>query len=412
MTAGHTKLTVPVVERPDVSVLMVTYGAREWVQRSLHALIEHTPPVYELIVVDNGSTDGTREYLRDGVQGARIIESPRNLGFGVGNDLAAVHARGDLLCFLNSDALVPTGWLDGLTAPFDDPRVGAVVPMYVFPDGSLQEAGVVVERDGRVVALGARGDANDPQWCVRRFVTYGSAACLLIRRSTFHVLGGFDPAYGLGYYEDVDLEFALRSVGLRVLLEPAVRVIHAQGASSPTHAEAVARRDANQERFRKRWATYVWHRPMMFGVPQPHRFSAARDIETPDRVLVLAPEIPRSSDPRHRMVTAMSSALDDGFVTLATLRASTEATALSGLLSAGVEVVAPDSWSAWLEQRRFHYSVIISSSGELREVGEALIDTQPQASVVAPPDERIVDDGAAFAIHFSGDTHGNLDTCG
>ncbi len=83
---------VEAVARPLVSVLMVTYGARIWVERALRALVDHTPPVYELVIVDNGSTDGTRAYVRDSIAGAQVIESPQNLGFGMGNNVAAMHA--------------------------------------------------------------------------------------------------------------------------------------------------------------------------------------------------------------------------------------------------------------------------------------------------------------------------------
>ena len=95
---------------------------REWVAQSLEALILNTPEPYELIVVDNDSTDGTREFLRASLRGARCIELSENIGFGLGNDRAALGARAPLLAFLNTDALVPAGWLPRLARNFDDPR--------------------------------------------------------------------------------------------------------------------------------------------------------------------------------------------------------------------------------------------------------------------------------------------------
>jgi GT2 family glycosyltransferase len=388
---------VEAVARPVVSVLMVTYGARSWVERALRALVDHTPPVYELIIVDNGSTDGTRGYLRDAVEGALVIESPQNLGFGMGNNLAAMHARGEFLCLLNSDALVPANWLEPLLERFADPRVGAVVPLYVFPDGTLQEAGSVVEADGRVIALGVRGDSDDPSWRFARTITYGSAACMLVRRSVFQALGGFDPAYGTAYYEDVDLAFRLATMGLRVVLEPAVRVVHAQGASSPTLAEAAARRDANQSRFHTRWEPLLAHRPRMFGAPQAHRFYAARDVEAVDRVLLLSPELPGVRDELFHTATTLAAALDQGMVTIATLRDAGDRSSVELLLAAGVEVAVAGDGDAWLKARCFHYAVVLAARPEQDALAGPLRATQPQATCSSPPDPAIVRDPERLA---------------
>ncbi len=385
-------LRVQPVSRPLVSVLMVTYGARTWVERAVRALIDHTPPVYELIVVDNGSTDGTREYLRDSIEGADVHESSQNLGFGMGNNLAAMHARGEFLCLLNSDAIVPADWLEPLLARFDDPRVGAVVPLYVNPDGTLQEAGSVVEPDGRVVSLGVRGDPRDPAWRFSRTITYGSAACLVMRRSVFQALGGFDPAYGTAYYEDVDLAFRLGEIGLRVALEPVVRVVHAQGASSPTLAEAAARRDANQLRFRDRWERLLVHRPNMFGAPQAHRFYAARDIEVVDRILLIAPAPLAARDNLGRVAVMLSAGLDAGMVTIATLQESQDRAAVDGLLAAGIEVAVAENFHDWLVRRCFHYAVVIVDGADRHGLAASLRATQPQATRTAPPDEATLHD--------------------
>jgi GT2 family glycosyltransferase len=389
---------VEAVPRPLVSVLMVTYGARTWVERALRALVDHTPPVYELIVVDNGSTDGTRAYLRGSIEGARVIESPVNLGFGMGNNLAAMHARGEFLCLLNSDAIVPVNWFEPLLARFDDPRVGTVVPLYVFPDGALQEAGSVVEADGRVIALGVRGDGDDPAWRFARTITYGSAACMLMRRSVFQALGGFDPVYGTAYYEDVDLAFRLAAIGLRVVVEPSVRVVHAQGASSPTLSDAAARRDANQLRFCERWEPMLGHRPQMFGAPQAHRFYAARDIEVVDRILVLSSELPGVHDELFHTAVTLAAALDQGMVTIATLRDTGDRSAVEQLLAAGVEVAVTDQSGAWLRSRCFHYAVVLAARPERDALAGALRATQPQATCATPPDPAIVRDPRRLAV--------------
>ncbi len=391
------RIEFPVVDDPLVSIVMVTFGAREWVERSLTALAAHTEPAYEVIVVDNGSEDGTREFLRDCVRNMSIHEAPRNLGFGIANDLAAMHARAEFICFLNSDAIVPEGWLTPLLASFADARVGAAVPVFVYPDGSLQEAGAVVEHDGLVVALGAHSDADDRQWQHRRFVAYGSAACLVVRRRDFLAIGGYDPGFGLGYYEDVDLALALRERGLRTVLEPSVRVVHAQGASAPSHADAIARRDANRERFRERRKWQLWHRPAMFGVPKAHRYVAARDADAVDRVLVLAPQFPRRGDRLYRSVVAIARALDEGIVTLAVPSSGDDPAVARELIANGVEAVAVDDWDVWFDRRRCHYAVVVTDlEPELvRATRHALADTQPQATYSRVPSGALVNDVGA-----------------
>lgn len=392
---------LPRVDRPAVSVLLVTYGARDWVERAIAALVAGTPPVYELIVVDNGSDDGTRELLRT-FEGATVIVAPRNLGFGVGTNLAALHARGAFLCLLNSDAIVPPGWLPQLLAPFEaDERVGAVVPAYVYPEGSLQEAGAIVEADGRVVALGAHGDPDAAEWRFPRVAPYGSAACMLVRRRVFEELGGFDPAYGTAYYEDVDLAFRMRAAGLRIVVEPAVRVVHAQGASSAP-GDAVTRRDANRERFCRRFAARLWGRPTVFGASQPHRTIAARDFDAVDRVLLLAPSLSvfatRGGTPQHA-ARALVASLRDGRVTAAAPSAGSgdaDAAGIDELLAAGVEVAAVDDWDAWLEARQFHYSVVISDESLRERLSEPLARTQPQATLAPLPGGATIADSAAF----------------
>src|SRR4051812_1011842 len=101
---------------------MVTHGALDWVTRALDALAASTPShQYELVIVDNASQDGTEALVRDhAAHAGRSIRTEcceTNLGFAAGNNLAANLARGNVLCFLNSDAIVSPGWLDPLVAP-------------------------------------------------------------------------------------------------------------------------------------------------------------------------------------------------------------------------------------------------------------------------------------------------------
>jgi GT2 family glycosyltransferase len=352
---------------------MVTFGAREWVERSLAALVEHTDVDFELVVVDNGSTDGTLDVLR-ALEGATVLEAGRNLGFGVANNLAALHARGELLCLLNSDAIVPARWTR-LSDTFADPSVGAVVPVYVAPDGRVQEAGAAVHDDALVVPFGV-GDV--PAWEFPRDVQYGSAACLVIPRRLFTELGGFDAAFSPAYFEDTDLAFRIWSSGRRVVLDPSVRVEHAQGASSRSLDEAVARRERNRGKFRDRWGATLAGRPRLHAAPYPHHFVAARDYHAPDRLLLVADA---GSDAATAAVVAgaLAQHLGDGRVTLAHLVDDTsrpDATARHPVDEVERVDLTRAEIDGWLESRAGHYSTLVAAPPLRRALAGAWFATQ------------------------------------
>ena len=138
-----------------VSVVMATHDAWGWIERSLAALAEHTPPVYEVIVVDNASSPATIDHLTGDVAGIRLIRNAENRGFGPANNQGAAEARGEILALLNSDLLVHAGWLGPLLARLDaDPACGAVAPRVLNVDGTLQEAGAILARDGTAAKHG------------------------------------------------------------------------------------------------------------------------------------------------------------------------------------------------------------------------------------------------------------------
>src|SRR5919201_3085888 len=109
------ELAFPAVARPLVSMVMLTRNDLHCVPQALEACLEHTDPVYELIVVDNASTDGTRAFL-ESVAGITLVANDSNYGFGVSNNLGAARAVGRYLLFLNSDVNVRGDWLPPLLA--------------------------------------------------------------------------------------------------------------------------------------------------------------------------------------------------------------------------------------------------------------------------------------------------------
>ncbi|MBC3763779.1 glycosyltransferase [Quadrisphaera oryzae] len=220
---------------------------------------------FEVVVVDNASTDGTRELL-DSLSGdVRTVRNEENRGFGDACNQGAEVARGEFVLFLNNDTAVTGDWLDVLVAAMDeDARRGAVQPKLLYPDGRVNDAGGLVFRDGVAVVYG-KGHLHPsaPELDVRRAPDYASGACLLVRSTAFREIGGFDHRYAPAYYEDTDLSFALRAAGWTVLYEPAAVVIHVEGATAGTDTTAgfKAHMPRNQRLFAEKWADELRHRP-------------------------------------------------------------------------------------------------------------------------------------------------------
>jgi GT2 family glycosyltransferase len=376
-------IVFPAVADPVVSIIIVTYGGWEWVAEALVAIVENTPPCYEVIIVDNASPDGTGDEIERSVGGATIVRNRANVGFGPGANQGALHAVARYLFFLNSDAFPQPGWLPPLLDVLEgDARAGAAAPCLVDPDGTLQEAGGLLGEDGFAVQYGLGADAGRFEYRFRRRCDYASAAALLVRRRDFVAVGGFDPAYGLGYFEDVDLCLELWERGLATVCEPRSRVVHLRGAS--THPEeSQARSILSHAVFVRRWGERLAFRTSLADTAvYPHRVAASRDARSFDRILVLEPAgsgEDRASAPG-LLAAELSEVWHESRVTLLTTDGPVPADVVPRLLAQGVEIASEDRGpEAWLGSRRFHYSIAVLRGLEAFDWGHELLRRfQPQ----------------------------------
>lgn len=213
----------------EVTVLVVTWRARELLRECLLALRAQTAP-HRLLVVDNASADGTAELLV-GFGEARVLRLPRNLGFagGLAAGLEAVDTR--WLALLNDDAVPEAGWLAALlTAAEADPGLAAVTSRLLLPTGRVNNAGVLLRPDGYGADRGL-GEPDGPPYDVPVEVFGFSGGAALLDTSALRAAGGVPAPYFL-YYEDTDTSWRLRLAGHRIGYAPGAVVWHAHSASA------------------------------------------------------------------------------------------------------------------------------------------------------------------------------------
>ena len=373
-------VALPRADRPLVSVVMVTFGGWALTRRALEALAEHTALPFEVVIVDNPTPEDVAARLRQELTGAEVLENDRNEGFGPAATRGAERARGELVLFLNTDTLVEPGWLEPLVGTLRSaPRAGAVVPMFLNEDGTVQEAGGLLFEDASTLMYGYGQPLTDPAYRFRRTVDYGSAACLLLRRAEFLEAGAFDPAFVPAYCEDVDLQLRLRERGRHTVYEPRSSVVHIRFGSSGLDERAAAGLVEKHEAIlRERWGHILAERPPRpeAGVPeQAHRVLEARDAEAVIRVLVVAPSAPND------LLEALLERHPSGRITLLTTGSPPDIDRLGGM---GVECASPlEDADSWLRSRRFHYTAVLAVAEDPDESLRAALDEhQPQAPIL------------------------------
>jgi GT2 family glycosyltransferase len=255
----------PVHEQVEISIVVPVFNQFRFTQACLASLQEHQGTErFEVIVVDDCSTDETGKAVPQ-MPGVVYLRNETNSGFITSCNRGAEKARGKYLVFLNNDTLVRDGWLKPLVNTFvEDPYAGIVGSKLIYPDGRLQEAGGVIWRDASGWNYGKFDDPAKPEYNYLREVDYSSAAALMIPKSLFQSVGGFDPRYAPAYYEDTDLAFKVRQAGYKVLYQPLSEVIHYEGATGGTDITTGTKKhqDINRSTFAKTWAAELVTKPV------------------------------------------------------------------------------------------------------------------------------------------------------
>jgi GT2 family glycosyltransferase/glycosyltransferase involved in cell wall biosynthesis len=252
--------SVPFVRPTNASIVIPNWNGKDLLEKFLPSVIEAISENDELIVVDNASTDGSAELIRQRFPHVKLIVTERNLGFGGGSNLGIASARNRIVVLLNNDMRVTSDFLQPLLDGFTDDRVFAVSSQIFFSDPSRrrEETGLTVGAFERGFIRVSHEVSPDIDTLFPTF--YAGGGSTAYDRKKFLELGGFDRLFEPFYLEDTDLSYCAWRKGWKVLYQPGSRLFHEHRATIGKHYS----REAILAYLKKNYVLMVWknvHRP-------------------------------------------------------------------------------------------------------------------------------------------------------
>jgi GT2 family glycosyltransferase len=224
--------------RPTLSVIILNWNGRAYLEGCLNALASQEPPPDRVVLVDNDSTDGSAAYVRERYPWVVVRETGGNLGFAAGNNLALREEAADVIVLLNPDVILSTGAVAALAGALaDDPTIGITGAKLWYPDGvTLQHAGGFITHPQALpghfgIGQPDTGEHAVPREVAPREVAYVIGAAAAVRRDVLERVGLLDEGYFL-YFEDADLCARAWRAGYRVVYCPAATGIHVESATT------------------------------------------------------------------------------------------------------------------------------------------------------------------------------------
>ncbi|NJE25872.1 glycosyltransferase family 2 protein [Thermococcus sp. MV5] len=204
------------------SVIIVTYNHKGYMKECLNSVLANNP--LEVIIVDNGSTDGTSEFIEKEFPQVKLIKSPRNLGYGGGNNLGVKHAKGEYVVILNPDTKVKENWLEELLKPLEKEEKLITTPKILTYDGSrINTCGNIDHFTGLTFTRGL--NESPRKFNEFEYLSGLSGACFAMRRKDYLEFGGFDEDF-LTYMEDAEFSWRAHAKGFKILYVPTSIVYH------------------------------------------------------------------------------------------------------------------------------------------------------------------------------------------
>ena len=259
----------PDTDPPLVSIVVLPRSGPRFC-RSIDSIRTRTTySNFEIVVLDDGAfRPPMRQYLRDHFEWLRVVEHRHDISDSAQRNVAATAARGDILCFVHDDIEVLTAsWLEELVGTLSFPGIGAVGAKLLYPDLTIQHAGIVVGIGGTVGnPYRLHFDSISPGYFGRLMLTQCPSAvswsCMAVRREAFDAVGGFDEEHFTGVFGDVDFCLRLNGAGWRTGWTPHAEVIHFERPEdSRIDGENAARFDRDIRRLQSSWAAWVENDP-------------------------------------------------------------------------------------------------------------------------------------------------------
>lgn len=243
-------------KQPLVSIIIPVYNQFEYTYNCLKSIMLNSGDVkYEIFIANDCSTDCTKD-IEKIAKNVRLVTTAKNVRFLLNCNNAAKYARGKYILFLNNDTQVQENWLQPLVDLIErDDSIGMVGSKLIYPDGKLQEAGGILWKDASAWNYGNRQDADAPEFNYVKEVDYISGAAIMIKKSLWDEIGGFDEHFAPAYCEDSDLAFEVRKHGYKVMYQPKSVVVHFEGVSNGTDVSSGLKsyQVENGKKFFEKW---------------------------------------------------------------------------------------------------------------------------------------------------------------
>ena len=249
-------LIVPLYDNPLVSIIIPVHNKFRYTYNLLFSILNSKITIpYEIIIADDMSNDETKT-IENYIKNIIIIHNDKKYNFLKNCNKASKIAKGKYILFLNNDSKVKKDWLDSLVNLIEtNKKIGMVGSKFIYPNGKLQEAGGIVFNDGECSNFGRYDNSDMPEYNYVKEVDYISGASILIRKSIWEKIGGFDERFSPAYYEDTDLAFQLRKNGYKIVYQPKSIVIHFEGISNgkSLHSGIKKYQEINKIKFKEKW---------------------------------------------------------------------------------------------------------------------------------------------------------------
>jgi len=220
---------------PFVYIIVLNWNGKNILSDCLNSLMSVKYDNYKVLLVDNGSSDGSVDYVKNEYPDVELLVLEKNYGYAGGNNLGFDYAKGKkakFVIFLNNDTIVDENFVEPLLVPFNDPNVGQTVPKIYYADEKEKiwyAGGRVNLWTGNIFHEGIR-EYNNGRFDQSKITDYATGCCFCVKMNDFEKLNGFDESFSM-YGEDVDLSIRVKQSGRKIVIAPKSHIWHKVSSS-------------------------------------------------------------------------------------------------------------------------------------------------------------------------------------